>query len=233
MSIIMGVLGKNCGVVASDGRLTGEATYESNVLTKTAPILSDNFDKTFEFNDHKIIGACAGIMHIDNNPIKVHIAEALSKFGTAASLQLKLDAIYNLLQARLEQMADSQALFRFRKLDLILIGTESGRSADLKLYPAQIKPNSSNTLIIVRKGDVLSQPKVAKRINWQLYGDEAARTAVKQHLDIVLANNEGVSEKQIRSLMYPAIKIGIINSGKSEFGDHQSCGGKSFVKSIA
>ena len=79
MSIIAALISSRDGVVASDGRKFSSADVHvesgQTTVSKPAQIESDDFDKTFELGDRKIVGACCGLVSFSGLTVGEHIVE--------------------------------------------------------------------------------------------------------------------------------------------------------------
>ena len=134
MSIIIGFVADNCGVVASDSRLTAGAKFDNGIVIKKSSPISDAFDKTFSLNDGKIIGAVTGTMKFNEKTIAVHLEEILvNESSQNDSLEEAIVCLKNNLKERMEHILNEEILFKFRAIDLILIASYSGNIKDLKI----------------------------------------------------------------------------------------------------
>lgn len=134
------------------------------------------------------------------------------------------------LKERLEKIASDEIAFTFRKLDIILINSNSGKMKDLKIQARRFHPNKDNISIEIESCEI--SPKGQGNVSWQLYGDSASQDAIHKFLTMEIQKMAVINEKVLRNILYKAIKLGIRVSGKSKYGNHLNCGGKHFVKSI-
>jgi hypothetical protein len=230
MSISISLLTTDCALVASDGRLTSGVEINNSMAVKSAMPISDTFDKTFSFFESRLIGTVTGTMEFDGATIINHI-ESILKNGCyyENSIELTVECLNLKLKEKLEQISLNEILFKYRKIDMTLIGSSSGKNNDFNLYNLCFAPDSSNDNIIVIEEKLTP---IKNKVAWQLFGDDSARKAVKEFLDSELAKIKVATEKNLRSLLYKAIRHGIKHSSNSPFGNEKSCGGKVFVKSM-
>jgi len=231
MSIIIGFVTSNCGLVSSDGRLTSGAFPDNGLVVKKAIPINDEFDKTFTLKNGTIIGAVAGTMEFQGRKIAIHLEEILTnECKVNTSVEDTLNCLKTHLKNRMEKIPENEILFPFRSIDLILIASPTGSQDNFKIYNSRFKPNSNNTSILI-ENEVIS-PGKKNNVYWKLFGDDSSQTAVDNFLKIEISKISKVNEQTLRSLSYKAVRHGIKNSTKHVNGDDLSCGGKPFVRSI-
>lgn len=223
MSIIIGFVSDKCATVASDGR----------EIFNGSSICSDNVDKTFMLDKDRIIGAAAGTTQFQNKNIALHLSEIITVHCQANdNLGQKLAAIETQMKTRLENVNDYEIAFQHRRIDLILIGTNTNNKKDLKIYSMRFKPNASNNKITV---DTEVNPSGSKQngiVYWNTFGDNRAQQFAEQ---LFINEINKAAKKNLAflvSLSYKAIREGIKNSDKHPNNVHLSCGGKPFVKKL-
>jgi hypothetical protein len=181
MSIITGFVSKNCGLVASDGRIMTPLEFQNGVPINQRQIADDHFNKTFSIDGGYIIGAWAGLMKFGDKKISEHLEEILENDCQEIDLMDEtINTLIRELQIRLNNIPAGDIRFEFRKVDLIFIASPSGSSNDLQIYTAKISPNLfNNALLIERK---ILKPDKKKDLHWQTFGDDAAQNAIKHFL---------------------------------------------------
>jgi hypothetical protein len=228
MSIIIGIVTHNCALVACDGRISTGALFEKDKRIKDSKVIRDNFDKTFVLEDNKVIGVVAGTMSFESKSIGEHLKELYTSKQKLP--ETSIEDLCESLKGRLTQITSNEIAFTFRKLDLILITSVSGKHKNMKIQARRFYPNSDNTLIEIEKSEIY--PKIQGQVAWQLYGDDSSQKTINKFLETEIQKISSLDEKALRSLLYKAIRLGIKESEKSKDGNYLNCGGKVFVKSI-
>jgi hypothetical protein len=121
-----------------------------------------------------------------------------------------------------------EILFRFRSIDLILIGPKSDSDYTYQLKSCRIKPDETNTSIEYTIKTI--DPIKDDHAHWQLFGDDTSQSMVNSFLKKEIGLLKKRNAETLRSISYKAIRLGIKNSTVSKSGDHQTCGGKVYVK---
>lgn len=229
MTIIVGFVTKSSAVVASDGRISSSAYYEGEILQRKSIVKSDKFDKTFSLKNGKIIGAVSGTMSFLGKKTSEHIASLVEEYDTVPySLHELAEYVCEGIKTGLENVSNDEILFRFRSIDLILIGSKSDSDSTYQIKSCRIKPNDTNTSIDYNIDTI--DPVKDDHAYWQLFGDDTSQSIVNTFLKNEIGLLKKRNEKTLRSISYKAIRLGIKKSTISKSGDHQTCGGKVFVK---
>jgi hypothetical protein len=228
MSIIIGIVTDTCALVASDGRLHSGAYYENDKRIKDSEVIQDDFDKTFVLNGGKIIGAVAGTMKFEDKIIAEHLVKLMA--NNTFTPETLVDVLCKGLREQFEQISSAEIAFAYRKLDLIIINSNSGEMKDMKIQARRLHPDSNNSSIEIERFEI--SPKVQGHAAWQIYGDDTSQREINDFLSTEIQKMTRIDEKGLRSLMYKAIRLGIKVSEKNNEGNDLNCGGKVFVKSI-
>lgn len=229
MTIIIGLITKSSALVASDGRILSGAYYEGDIQKRKSTVESDEFDKTFSLKNGKIIGAISGLMRFQDKTTIEHIKSiAQENYIVPYSLDKLANCICKELKSGLVVVSDEEILFQFRSLDLILIGHKSDLDLTYQIKSCRIKASAKNRNIDYTIDTI--DPVINNHVYWQLFGDESSQSKVHIFLnrEIGLLNKQNINT--LRPIAYKAIRLGIKHSMVSIFGDHQTCGGKVYVK---
>lgn len=228
MTIIIGFVTKSSAVVASDGRISSGAYYEGKFLQRKSEVKSDEFDKTFSLKNGKLIGAVSGTMSFQGKKTSDHIASLVEEYDSVQySLQELAEYVCEGIKTGLLKVSDDEILFRFRSIDLILIGSKSDSDSTYEIKSCRIKPNDTNTSIDYNIDT--KDPVKDNLTHWQIFGDDTSQAIVNTFLQNEIGLLKVHNKKNLRSISYKAISLGIKNSTISKSGDHQTCGGKVFV----
>jgi hypothetical protein len=229
MTIIVGFVTKTSAVVASDGRISSGAYYEGEILKRKSTVKSDEFDKTFSLKNRKLIGAISGTMSFQGKSTIEHIESYVQEYECVTySLDELTKYLCEKFNSSLLRVSNEEILFRFRSVDLILIGPKSDSDLTFQMKSCRIKPNEANTSIESTIDTV--NPEKNDHAYWKLFGDDNSQTVVDTFLQSEIGLLKKRNEKTLRSISYKAIKLGIKESTISKSGDHQTCGGKVYVK---
>ncbi|PKL85939.1 MAG: hypothetical protein CVV22_05245 [Ignavibacteriae bacterium HGW-Ignavibacteriae-1] len=232
MSIIIGMLAKNCALVASDGRIISGAKYENGIVTQKSHVTSDEFNKTFTLKNDSIIGVVAGTMEFQGKSISEHIDEILNETceGEINTFEELLDFISDGLKFKMQNISETEISFQFRIINLILIGYKEKKLSDLSMHAFSFSPNLGTKYIECSKKIV--EPVKNNLAQWELFGDVSSQKAVNDFLYERISILKKKTEAKLRSISKNAIELGIKKSTKSASGDHLTCGGKVYIKSI-
>lgn len=230
MTIIIGFVTKSSAVVASDGRISSGAYYVGGILQRKSEVISDEFDKTFSLKNGKLIGAVSGIMSFQGKKTSEHIASLVEEYDSVPySLDELAKYVCEGIKTGLLKVSNDEILFRYRSIDLILVGSISDSDSTYQIKSCRIKPNDTNTSIDYNI-DTIDPTKDDHTTYWQIFGDDTSQAIVNTFLQNEIGLLKVHDKKNLRSISYKAIKLGIKNSTISKSGDHQTCGGKVFVK---
>ncbi len=126
MSIIIGFVTKQFGIIASDGRQFGSAKLENGQLKEKAQIISEAFDKTFSLKGGNIIGASAGLTTFENKKISEHLEEFIQeKWADSISVDEIIRNTIDSFSIQLKNVDHGEILFEERKVDIILISSKN------------------------------------------------------------------------------------------------------------
>ncbi|WP_026968205.1 hypothetical protein [Algoriphagus terrigena] len=229
MTIIVGIVTKSSAVVASDGRISSGAVYEGEIQKSKSSVQSDEFDKTFSLKNGKLIGAISGTMRFQHKSTIEHIESLVQENSLIPySLDELAKCICAGLKSGLLEVSNEEVLFRFRSIDLILIGPKSHFDLTYQMKSCRIKPNEASASIDYTIDTV--DPVKDDHAHWQLFGDDNSQSMVNAFLKREVGLLTKRDEKTLRSISYKAIRHGIKYSTVSKSGDHQTCGGKVYVK---
>jgi hypothetical protein len=225
MSVIVALISKRDGVVASDGRLFGPARFDNDRLTDRATIESDSFDKTFALAGGKIIGAFSGgVMRFSGNTVFEHISEIATPLldrheftleGLAAELEDRISD-------RLANIDEREVIFRYRNLAVLLVGGASVTRSNMRIISIQFVPNEKT---ITCKKKVLFPDR--RKIHYTEGDNRAAKAAHR-----FLANSRAPNEDPtfLKKLTTDAVRIGIKASGMHLHASESACGGHIFTQ---
>jgi len=231
MSIIIGLIRDNFGLVASDGRIFPPVDYENGKPKALVMPRDDNSDKTFSLNEGKVIGAYCGNMEFLGKSISEHLTEIYATECNGTTLwSERLSNLYLHLKTRLES-PDCEILFQFRGLNLILISSETGKSKDLKIYWAAFKP--VNNKIIIDQNILPSSAKITGTYYWKIFGDDNSQPFVNKYLyESTKLPSPFVTKRLLESKLRNSISTGIEHSLPPVFSTEKSCGGTTFTRTI-
>ncbi len=229
MTIIIGFVTKSSAVVASDGRISSGVYYEGEILQKKSEVISDEFDKTFSLKNGKLIGAVSGLISFQGKKNSEHIASLVEEYDSVPySLDELAEYVCEGIKTSLLKVSNDEILFRFRSIDLILVGSISDSKSTYQIKSCRLKPNDTNTSIDYNINTL--DPAKDDLTHWQIFGDDTSQTIVNTFLKNKIGLLKKHNEKTLSSISYKAIRLGIKNSTISKSGDHQTCGGKVFVR---
>lgn len=232
MSLIIGAITKNFGIIASDGRQFGCAKFKNDQLMEKAIIVNNEFNKTFSLLNGKIIGASAGTTSFEQKNISGHLEEIINEIDKKFfDLDEFIDAIMESFRIKLKNIRNTEILFKHRKIDMILIWKDKH-----EFFMHDIRFFSNDAC-----NDIICQPKkispfhdrlTNNKFSYQLFGDDEAQ---KEATSVIKAwsNTLNTANKNLfKFYVEKALNAGIKKAAKHPFGDEQSCGGKIFVKTI-
>jgi hypothetical protein len=223
MSIIVALISKQDGAVASDGRLFGSARISNGTLTSPATIESDTFDKTFTLVGGKIIGALSGLMSFSGNTVSNHISEIVTPliynecdfYSLAGKLELDL-------KKRLTQIDDQEVIFHCRKLDVLLVGSADLTRSNMCIISIRIFPQQNIIMSERERVEAGDQKRFYVRGE-----DKAVSAAVRLFAKDKAPNKDPAFLKRLAT---NAIRIGIRAAGNHPYGTAPACGGSIFTK---
>lgn len=228
MTIIIGFVTKSSAVVASDGRISSGAYYEGEILQRKSEVISDEFDKTFSLKNGTLIGAVSGIMSFQEKKTSEHIASLVEEYDSVPySLDELAEYVCEGIKTGLLKVSNDEILFRYRSIDLILVGSISDSKSTYQIKSCRLKPNDTNTSIDYNIDTI--DPAKDDLTHWQIFGDDTSQVIVNTFLKNEIRLLKKHDKKNLRSISYKAIRLGITNSTINKSGDHQTCGGKVFV----
>lgn len=228
MSVIVALISTRDGVVASDGRHFGSALLANGKVVQRAVITSEEFDKTFSLNRGKLIGAFTGLMSFSGKSIGQHILEIIDNSDNSPVGKNKFSTITARIEqemkTKLGQIDNQEVIFACRKLDILLVGSETLTRYEQRIAAISFFPDNGS---IVSKKEIVA----AKQFNqYYVYGEEKARTAATQVFRSNSAPNR--DSKFLRNLAIGAVKAGIRAAGTHPYGLEPACGGKVFTKRL-
>lgn len=213
MSIIVGFAGSSGGVVATDGRICAGNS-----------IVSDSFDKTFELDRGRIIGAFCGLTHFCGKSVAEHIYEfaAGRSFNGSVSLSGVADEIAQHLVPPLQN--ETNVSFACKKLEFILVGGPNTVESGFCISVREIIPKSGGwetrpTLIRAGNGFVFST-----------YGHDAACPAARSVLQVI--PDRIIPDTFLQDHATRAIRAGIAEAEAQSIGNACGCGGEIFVRHV-
>lgn len=222
MSLILALISREGGVVASDGR-KAESTIVNSQGIAIAPtkIAIDAYDKTFSFFDGAIIGASAGLTEFDDKSIGQHLERILSAQGSRNDLIESVNRITVALRTQL-QSSECGILMSCRAVDLLFVTIDNQKRPRRKIISYRIRPEGN---ILADETNILDE---TLGIEWASFGDGSAQTAAKTFLK---TNNSSQRDAPfLKSLAKQAIDSGIKNSGMHPYGNFSACGGITYYR---
>jgi hypothetical protein len=205
MSLIVALLGKNCGVVASD-----------SIKVSPQGDVSFDFDKTFSLQRPLMIGAHVGLLEFAGAKIADHVygIAAESKLGSIREVADRI-ALELIKKLNLSEIA-----FENRKVELLTLSRKKFRSGRYEIRPIDLSPNSNTGVIDYIPGLYHSAGALAHS------GDDQARVHVKEFLDRIRDKIPAMKMAQLKQISLDAITYGIERCGKHpRFPDVPACGG--------
>lgn len=228
MSIIAALISTRDGVVASDGRKFGSADVhiESGQITvlRPAQIESDEFDKTFELEGRKIVGAFCGLVSFSGMTIGEHVVEIAAAIASRAQFTSVVEKVAEGLRTRIDCISDKEVMRALRKLDLLLVGGERLTRADMRI--ASIRIHTEDGVIkAATKIDSVAKGSPCWR---SIYGDDNAQAAARGVFEANLSSSSDADF--LTRLVREAIEVGISASGPHPQGSDLACGGRVFLR---
>ncbi len=229
MSIIIGFITKQFGLIASDGRQFGSAKLENGHLKEKAQIISEAFDKTFSLKEGKIIGASAGLTTFENKKISEHLEELTQKeWADSISVEENIRNTINSFSIQLQNVDNAEVLFEHRKVDIILI---SSKKLGLVIYSYRLFPCQDKQEIQISFERIPDAKKVPGLVHWKLFGDDSAQASAIKYIDRAFKKpNRNI--KFLMTTIKKSISVGIKNAKIHPYGDELSCGGQIFTRHI-
>jgi len=230
MSIIIGFVTRQCGIIASDGRQFGSARFENERLIEKAKIINESFNKTFSLNDGKIIGASAGLTTFQEKRISEHLEELIKeKWDENISIDEIIRNTIESLKTRLKKIENTEVLFEHRKVDIILI---SSKKLGLLIYSIRLLPNRDKQEIHIEFDVIPTNKKTQGIVYWKLFGDDSAQSSSIKYFDRVFKTINNTGRPFLIATIKKSISAGIAKADIHPFGDDQSCGGQIFTREI-
>jgi hypothetical protein len=225
MSVIVGLASAYQGVVASDGRRFAPGRVEGGKVVQIGPMDSDEFDKTFAIGDGTVVGAFAGLMCFSGKDIGEHVREIFGNGNCAkAGFAGVVATVQKEMESRLSGSDEAEVVFRFRKLDLLLVAGKSlsrkeHQIAALRFFPRAGSIRSELELITPNGG-----------LRFYVFGEDNARAAACRWLKANDSPNKSLTF--LTTLASRAVKAGINKAGcHPDGGSQAACGGNIFTKS--
>jgi len=209
MSLIVAILGKNCGVVASD-----------SIMVSPQGDTSFDFDKTFSIQRPLMIAAHVGLLEFKGLKIADHVREITVKlkfenFRNAAD-QIALGLI--------ERLNFSEITFESRKVELLILGRKKFRSGRYEIRSIDLRPNFNTGIIDYIPGFYHGDGALAHS------GDDQAREYVKEFLNRIRDKIPAMKTDQLKQTVVDAITLGIERCGRHpRFSAVPACGGHPFA----
>jgi len=233
MSVIIAMISKNNGVIASDGRETDTFELKPNdrgVLVADPPpkIKSDGFNKTFSLNEGRVIGAFCGLVEFSKKTIKEHIDDIIQGMITPdLTLRSIIERIETELKLRLDQIDNGEVIRSKRGVDLLIIGREKPKKLNLLLASIRFIAKDANPITIQRN---IYSPH-DRGSYCQSYGDDLAQKAIK---DLIFIHSHDATNnlQHLKDLTLKYLNSGIKKAGIIPYGTHQTCGGNIFMQTI-
>jgi len=232
MSIIGALVWPDHGVICSDGRRFGSACVRQNgSVVQPAQIERDNFDKTFELDGERGIGAFCGLLSFGGSAVGDHIREIASALApNHPDLAALVAAVRRGLKQRLERVDPGEVMFTERKVDVFLVGPTGPTGAEMRIYALRFCP-SGNAIAHT----AWTYPLGRKRWEVRFLGDGAAQKAATQAAQADL-NKPGalrLGQTFVAECLRRAIEAGGASCGLHPRGTDPSCGGRTFTRSTS
>jgi len=233
MTIIVGVITKKIGIVGSDSRIFDSAILSNGKIIKESVPKDDEFDKTFEAKDGKIIGTVSGLMEIDNKDIRNIIKDIINEVtGDDTNIDFLVEHLKNKLKERLE-IDEKKVIFTERNLSVILISSPQFDNNSFSIYTLIFCPMEGDKPSIEVKLDKGTSNNLS---DWQIYksirGDDQAVKATRAYIELIMKRKNKLTYGFIKSMVDNALKIGIKKSGTHKYGKEQTCAGKINIRKI-
>jgi hypothetical protein len=225
MTIALGLITKDFGLVSSDGRLIDGAKFEGGQVSENAKIRTDTYNKTFTLIEDTVIGVVSGLMEFQEKSTPVHLKEIVdNECKEIRSIEEKFKCLVQQMKLRLEDKSNAEIIFKYRGLDLVLVTINKKFKFKYKLFHFKFYPDETiGEIKIVAKEPIIP---FENKAYWMIVGDESSAKIV----DVVLKTSKGTDKKVISKVVDRAINEGIIHSQKNEYGDFQNCGGKEYKR---
>jgi len=212
MSLAVAIIGKKCGVVASDSIKVspdGQASFD--------------FDKTFLIQKSPMIVTHVGLLDFSGMNIAEHV-QSITKAAKFGSLREAADHIADKL---IEKLNVSEIDFEYRKVKLLIISRKKFRSGRYEVRAIDLNPNTNT-------GQIEYIPNLYHSAGAFAHsGDDMARKYVKENLDSLGAKAQAMRKGQLIQTATDVINGGIERCGKHPRFKHlPACGGPACSKAI-
>ena len=152
VSVILAVISRRNGVVASDGRLFGSVKLQNDRPVGQVPLDRDDFDKTFPLCQRRVVGAFAGLTCFGGKTIAEHVAEIVKeKSPYPRSLEQVVNALEEPLFQRISAIPSEEAVFPRRKVDLLLAGRKDLNRQRCQIAKLMFWPDKEKKAIAHKK----------------------------------------------------------------------------------
>ncbi len=227
MTVIVALISKKDGFVASDGRIFSPVYIQDGKTVGTAQISNDYFNKTFCLYNGKIVGCFAGIMKFSEKTISEHVSEIenSSLFSDIGSFK---DELKGEMLNRLTAISCQEIIFCRRKLNVVLVGGKNLKRSDMRIISLEFYPDGKQ--IGCREKVVKSEDIPSNQLGFYTQGDAKAISKVKE---LISHNGTGITTaNRLEEFIKTLVKEGIMAADYHPDGNGTdcSCGGKLFQR---
>jgi len=218
MSLIVAVISREGGVVASDGRRfnSTDVNFETGKAIRPATIATDDFDKTFALDGGRIIGVACGLLEFSGQTIAQHLTSIRETCSDGNEFTELIEEISIGMSARLREVDEAEVATKARLVDIIVAGRSKISRGNVTMASMRIKPSDQDIHIQER---------------YCYGGDEEGKLGASRVLSRDYAGNRGT--KALTQIAERAIKAGIVVSGAHQYGGGKTCGGGPFLRVMA
>jgi len=141
MSVLVALITRRDGLVASDGRRFAPARFENWNRVQDAEPETDEFNKTFSLYAGKVIGGFVGLLEFSGMTVTEHVRDiTMSRLPEPSSLEQVASVVEEELTRRLEQINDREVLLPHRRADVVLVGGSELRRSDFLIIALRFEP---------------------------------------------------------------------------------------------
>jgi len=228
MSVLLALISRRDGLIATDGRQFAPAQYEGDRRVQDAEPETDCFNKTFSLLDGKVVGGFVGLVKFSGKTVADHVRDILlSRCPRPTGLEQIAGVVGPELAQRLEQIVEGEVLQQHRIVDVVFVGGRDLRRANFLIIPLCFRPSASGNGITWEKQAAVSYQK--SRELWPLFRGDGAATARGQEF-LAATTSRSTNREHLGSLARQTLAMAIARAGVHPHGTQESCGGEIFVE---
>ncbi len=231
MTIVLGMIGHNCSLIAADSRMMKSVFLDNGVPQNKIEVESDSFKKTFQASDNKIIGGVSGLMRFSQKTTSDHMAEIFNHvLPSHLSVEEYLDDACKLFKTRLLEIDEKEVTFQRRSVSFILSTFLSDDLKNFALYKISFNPTANTINYSIDKKPKKKLDK--KGWEWEIIGDPDAFIATQHFCNSRYYESHQKDYGNMLSVATRAIKKGVSNSSFYYGSEYRCCGGETTIVQI-